>query len=69
MAGSNLTERLPGGLEATLRDDNPWWRGERMATLPPLHRWAFHPVLDGIKTGIAPVTVLGGPRQVGKTTV
>ena len=69
MTGSNLTERLPVGLEATLRDDNPWWRGERMATLPPLHRWAFQPVLDGIKTGIAPVTVLRGPRQVGKTTV
>jgi predicted AAA+ superfamily ATPase len=56
-------------LEATLRDNNPWWRGERIYNLPPLRRWAFEPVLSGLKKGLAPVTVLRGPRQIGKTTL
>jgi len=60
---------LSQGLEATLRDNNPWWRGERIADLPPLRRWAFAPVLNGVERGLAPVTVLRGPRQVGKTTL
>src|SRR5216683_5875054 len=60
---------LSQGLEATLRDNNPWWRGERIAGLPAIHRWAFAPVLNSLKTGLAPITVLRGPRQVGKTTI
>lgn len=60
---------LSQGLEATLRDNNPWWRAERIADLPPLRRWAFDPVLHSLKAGLAPVTVLRGPRQVGKTTL
>ena len=67
---SQLT--LPGlladGAERILRDSNPWWRGERLFGLPPVRRWAFTPTLKGLKTGLAPVTVLRGPRQVGKTT-
>lgn len=68
--GTQLT--LPGlladGAERILRDSNPWWRGERLFGLPPVRRWAFAPTLKGLKTGLAPVTVLRGPRQVGKTT-
>jgi len=60
---------LSQGMEATIRDDNPWWRDERIAGLPPMRRWAFGPVLNGLKKGLAPVTVLRGPRQVGKTTL
>ena len=56
-------------LEATLQDNNPWWRGERIYNLPPLRRWAFEPVLNGLKKGLAPATVLRGPRQIGKTTL
>lgn len=57
------------GAERILRDSNPWWRGERLFGLPPVKRWAFEPTLKGIKRGLAPVTVLRGPRQVGKTTL
>lgn len=68
---SQLT--LPGllaaGAERVLRDSNPWWRGERLFELPPVRRWAFAPTFKGLKAGLAPVTVLRGPRQVGKTTV
>lgn len=65
---------LPGvlvatGAERVLRDSNPWWRGERLFGVPPVRRWAFAPTLKGLRSGLAPVTVLRGPRQVGKTTL
>lgn len=56
-------------LEATLRDNNPWWRGEKLFGLPPMKRWAFEPVMNGLRRGLASVTVLRGPRQIGKTTL
>ena len=60
---------IPPTIQATLQDDNPWWRGERLFGLPSLRRWAFQPVLHGVKQGLTPATVLRGPRQVGKTTL
>src|SRR4029450_4652058 len=60
---------LPHPIAATLQDDNPWWRGERLFGLPRLHRWAFDAVLSGVQRGLTPATVLRGPRQVGKTTL
>ncbi|MDZ7343620.1 MAG: AAA family ATPase [candidate division KSB1 bacterium] len=61
--------RLPEELEAYLWDTNPWWQQKPMRPLPPLRRWLFEPTLQRLKTGLAPVTVLRGPRQVGKTTL
>ncbi len=60
---------LTRGLETTLRDNNPWWRGERMFGVPETRRWAFDNVINGLKKGPTPVTVLRGPRQIGKTTL
>jgi predicted AAA+ superfamily ATPase len=60
---------LPHPITATLHDDNPWWRGERLFGLPGLRRWAFDAVLSGVQRGLTPATVLRGPRQVGKTTL
>jgi predicted AAA+ superfamily ATPase len=60
---------LTAGLEATLREDNPWWQGERIYGLPQTRRWAFKAVLQGAKNGATPITVLRGPRQIGKTTL
>ncbi len=62
-------ERLPGDLEAFLLDTNPWWRDKPMRPLPPFRRWLFEPTLQRLKAGLAPITVLRGPRQVGKTTL
>lgn len=64
-----LTTLLASGLERTLREGNPWWRGDRLFALPPIRRWAFPHVLRGVRGGIAPVTVVRGPRQIGKTTL
>jgi predicted AAA+ superfamily ATPase len=61
--------RLPGELEEFLRNTNPWWMGKPMRPLPPVRRWLFETALQRLKAGLAPVTVLRGPRQVGKTTL
>lgn len=59
---------LASGAERIRRDSNPWWRGERLFGVPLVRRWAFAPTIKGLRNGLAPVTVLRGPRQVGKTT-
>jgi hypothetical protein len=69
MNQTTLFALLAGGLEATIRDDNPWWRGERIANVPAMRRWAFAPALNGVRKGLTPATVLRGPRQVGKTSL
>lgn len=60
---------MSSGLEAVVRNGNPWWRGERVVELPPFRRWAFAPVLTGLQKGLTPAVVLRGPRQVGKSTL
>lgn len=64
----SLSNVLATGGERLLRDANPWWRGERQFGVPTTKRWAFAPALKGLRSGLAPVTVLRGTRQVGKTT-
>ena len=64
-----LDALLTSGAERNLRDANPWWRGDRIFNVPAIKRWAYAPVLKGLLRGLAPVTVLRGPRQVGKTTL
>ncbi len=61
--------RIPAPLEAFLYDTNPWWRGEPMRRIPAFRRWLFEHALQRLQSGLAPVTVLRGPRQVGKTTL
>lgn len=61
--------RLPPELEAFLYDTNPWWQEKPMRRLPRFRRWLFEHTLQRLKSGLAPVTVLRGPRQVGKTTL
>lgn len=56
-------------MEDFLHDTNPWWHGKPMRQLPQFQRWLFEPTLRRLKSGLAPVTVLRGPRQVGKTTL
>jgi predicted AAA+ superfamily ATPase len=62
-------ERLPPELDAFVRDANPWWEGKPGPTLPSFRRWAFQATLKRMQGGLAPVTVIRGPRQVGKTTL
>src|SRR3990172_10794504 len=69
-AGNTLFEvGLPTMLEAYATRANPWWQDQPMRPLPPFRRWLFEPALQRLKNGLAAVTVLRGPRQVGKTTL
>lgn len=56
-------------LEANIRNSNPWWRGERLYGLPRMRRWTFDSVHKNFIEGPTAITVLRGPRQVGKTTL
>ena len=68
-------QRTPSGLtlgaelEFSLSATNPWWQGNPPHPAPPFRRWLFDRTLSNLKSGLAPVTVLRGPRQVGKTTL
>jgi predicted AAA+ superfamily ATPase len=62
-------ERLPPEVDSFLRETNPWWEGKPGQTLPEYRRWAFNSALKKLKGGLAPVVILRGPRQVGKTTL
>lgn len=62
-------ERMPPEVDAFLRSTNPWWEGKPGPLLPTYRRWAFHQVLKRMDHGLAPASVLRGPRQVGKTTL
>ena len=62
-------ERIPPALDLYLRETNPWWEEKPGPVLPAYHRWAFYLVLRKINAGLAPIVVIRGPRQVGKTTL
>ena len=62
-------ERLPPAVDAFLRTINPWWQDQPGPVLPVYRRWAFSTALKRLHSGLAPITVLRGPRQVGKTTL
>lgn len=61
--------QLSQQMEDFLFEINPWWQGKPAPRLPPFRRFLFKPLLQRLKNGLAPVTVLRGPRQVGKTTL
>ena len=51
-----------------LQRDNPWWRGEPMKALPRVERDLVRSMRRRLELGLAPIIVVRGPRQVGKTT-
>jgi predicted AAA+ superfamily ATPase len=60
---------LPEDLVSNLNRINPWWRGAPQSSLPSMRRWLFPTALRRLKGGLAPATVIIGPRQVGKSTM
>ena len=62
-------ERLPPSLDAFLRDTNPWWEGKPGPVIPEYRRVVFDSALRKLHGGLAPIIVVRGPRQVGKTTL
>lgn len=48
---------------------NPWWQGRPGRPTPPFRRTLFPVLLRKLKGGIAPIVVVRGARQLGKTTL
>lgn len=65
----SLFTLLSRGLEADINRLNPWWKGLPLPPLPPVKRWAFPIALNRLKSGLTKITVLSGPRQIGKSTL
>ena len=61
--------RLAPELVASLRISNPWWDDTAMSPQPPMRRHLVAQVRRRMAAELAPIVVLRGPRQVGKTTV
>ena len=59
---------LPPALAADLRRLNPWWENAPLPPQPPLRRHLVTQVRRRLEAEIAPIVVVRGPRQVGKTT-
>jgi len=69
MAERLFKDLLSTTLEADLERLNPWWRGLPQPQLPPVRRWAFPVAMRRLQYGLTKVTVLRGPRQIGKSTL
>jgi len=60
--------QLPEGILDILRLQNPWWEGKPMRQLPTTRRHLVAQIHSRLRARIAPILVVRGPRQVGKTT-
>ena len=59
---------IPMQLAQNLRRMNPWWTGDPMPPQPSTRRHLVSQIRRRLDAGIAPVVVVRGPRQIGKTT-
>jgi predicted AAA+ superfamily ATPase len=59
---------LPAAVVADLRRMNPWWEGKPQRPLPGTRRHLVRSIQRRVELGLAPIVVLRGPRQIGKTT-
>lgn len=67
-AGLLPQAEIPGDLELTLRRMNPWWSGQPLQQLPPHRRHLVGQIQRRIEQRLAPIVVVRGARQIGKTT-
>ena len=59
---------LPPDLVDELHLLNPWWANDPMPAPPPVRRHLVAQIRRRLDAEIAPIVVVRGPRQVGKTT-
>lgn len=60
--------RLSDGLINDLRRMNPWWEGQPLPRLPSTRRHLVSHIHRRLQQHLAPIVVVRGPRQIGKTT-
>ncbi len=63
-----MNDGLPALLVSDLRRLNPWWEGEPMPLQPRTQRHLVDQVRRRVEAEVAPIVVVRGPRQTGKTT-
>lgn len=59
---------IGGSLVLDLRRMNPWWEGKPLPLLPSTRRHLVAQIRQRLRRGLAPIVVLRGPRQIGKST-
>lgn len=64
-----MANQLSTELAENLRSINPWWRALPGKPVPAFRRWPYKRLRQMLDAGIAPATVLRGPRRVGKTVL
>jgi predicted AAA+ superfamily ATPase len=60
--------KLSGATELTLRRFNPWWDGQAGPEIPRYRRHLVGQIHKRIEQKLAPIVVVRGARQIGKTT-
>ncbi|HEX4955554.1 MAG TPA: ATP-binding protein [Thermoanaerobaculia bacterium] len=59
---------LPENLILDLKRMNPWWEGKPLPVLPWTRRHLVRQIRHRLNLRLAPIVVVRGPRQIGKTT-
>jgi predicted AAA+ superfamily ATPase len=59
---------LSSELVEDLRRQNPWWEERAAPVLPPHRRHLVRQIRSRLQSKLAPIVVVRGPRQIGKTT-
>jgi predicted AAA+ superfamily ATPase len=60
--------QISGSLELNIRRLNPWWEGKPLPILPKTRRHIVKNMKQRLDRRLAPIVVVRGPRQIGKTT-
>jgi predicted AAA+ superfamily ATPase len=60
--------QISGSLELNIRRLNPWWEGKPLPLLPQTRRHIVKNMKKRLERKLAPIVVVRGPRQIGKTT-
>lgn len=60
--------QLSDALVRDLRRMNPWWENSPLPVLPGTRRHLVNKIQRSLEKRLAPITVVRGPRQIGKTT-
>lgn len=60
---------LPAELVRDIERQNPWWRNQPLPMIPTFRRWPYDRLRERLDHPIAPIIVIRGPRQIGKTTL
>jgi predicted AAA+ superfamily ATPase len=60
--------KLSHELVRDLQRMNPWWEGKPLPVLPLTRRHLVETIHNRLRTKVAPIIVVRGPRQIGKTT-